>query len=73
MSDATWAIVIPAILAFLTSALAAWQSYQNKGKIQLVHTLVNSNLTTVINRVDQLTRLLTASNIPVPPKPGSEV
>jgi hypothetical protein len=68
----TWIDLVSGILVFLTAGFAAWQSYLNKGKIQEVHTLVNSNLTTVMNRVDQLTRLLTASNIPVPPKPGSE-
>jgi hypothetical protein len=66
-----WAVLIPAILAFLAAATAALQAYQSKSRIAEVHVLVNSQMTTVLNRVTQLTDALTKAGVAVPPEPGA--
>lgn len=41
-------------------------------KVDEVHVLVNSRLTAVLDRVDQLTEAMEASNLPVPDAPRAE-
>ncbi len=40
-------------------------------KVQQVHVLVNSQLRTVLDRVDQLTGTLKDAGVTVPPRPGT--
>jgi hypothetical protein len=61
-----WIVLAGVVVTFMTAVLGFLQL---RRKVAAVHVLVNSQLTTVIDRVAQLTQALTASGIDVPPPP----
>jgi hypothetical protein len=65
-----WVILAGVILTFATAVVGAWQTWLNRQKIQEVHVLVNSQLSAVVARVDQLTKKLRDAGVDVPGKPG---
>jgi hypothetical protein len=52
----TLVIVMPAILAFLTSAWAAWLSHNNAAKISDLHITVNSRLSQLLALTESAAR-----------------
>jgi hypothetical protein len=65
------AVTIVGLIIGYLSLRAKNQGLLNK--VDDVHTLVNSNLTTAQDRNAQLTATLTAAAIPVPPTPSKDV
>lgn len=61
-----WALIIPAIPAVIAAAV----SWLNHRRIAEVHVLVNSQLASVLARVDQLTGALTDAGADVPDPPA---
>ena len=60
-----------AVAACATAAAAWHKSRQNNDQLQQIHVLVNSRLTQVLERVDQLTQSLEKADIAVPPDPNA--
>ena len=65
-----WFVLAGLVLTFLTALLGYLQSRRNQQKIGEVHVLVNSQLHSVLQRVDQLTGALTEAGIDVPKSNG---
>jgi light-regulated signal transduction histidine kinase (bacteriophytochrome) len=64
--------VIGLVLAIVGSAANLFRLTRTNKKIQEVHVLVNSQLSTVLARVTQLTATLEKSDTEVPPYPPGE-
>jgi hypothetical protein len=64
-------VVITACTAFVTAATTLFATLRNYKRIQEVHVLVNSRMTDVLARVDQLTLALEVEgkDVPVDPNP----
>jgi hypothetical protein len=63
----TSAHVVDLLIAVLVLATAI-VSWLTRRKVNEVHVLVNGRLTDVLDRVEQLTEALEASDTPVPPE-----
>ena len=65
-----WGVLIVAVLTFLSSLLGYLSTRQKikavDGKVDGVHTLVNSQHDDLVNRVTQLTGTLNDANVDVP-------
>jgi hypothetical protein len=61
--------LVTAIITCVTAFLNLRSSKRNNRKIQEIHILVNSKFTTVVDRVDQLTKALEEARVDVPPEP----
>lgn len=57
------------VLALVTAAVTLFVSLRNSRKIEQVHVIVNSRMTSVLERVDQLTAALEAAGTDVPDDP----
>lgn len=66
-----YATLATALLAFLTAFIGFLASRKNGTKINEVHLLVNSQLSNVVDRVDQLKGVLAGYNIAIPPAVGN--
>jgi hypothetical protein len=66
-------ILAGVLVTFLTAVLGFITSVNNRKKIQEVHFLVNSQLNSVLNRVQQLTKALEDSGTEVPAAPHDSV
>ena len=64
----TWIPLVTGLVAFGT-ALVGFLTVLKR--IKEVHVIVNSRMTTVLARVDQLTEALEGSNTDVPEDPGA--
>jgi len=68
MNDSnSWLVLAGLVVTFLTALIGWWST---RSKIQQVHVLVNSQLKTVLDRVDQLTGTLHGAGIEIPPAPA---
>lgn len=61
-----------AVAACATAYAALRKSRQNNTALQEIHVLVNSRLTAVLERVDQLTKTLEHAGIVVPIDPSTK-
>jgi hypothetical protein len=65
-----WGVLIVAVLTFLSSLLGYLSTRQKikavDGKVDGVHTLVNSQHADLVNRVTQLTGTLNEANVDIP-------
>ena len=61
-----WFVILGIVLTFLTALVGFITTLRNQQKIQEVHLLVNSQLDTVLKRVQQLTKALESSDTDVP-------
>jgi hypothetical protein len=57
------------MLGFVTALVTLWRLLKVDKKQDQIHVLVNSRLTTVVERVSQLTAILRAHGIDVPASP----
>ena len=67
-----WFVLIGLVLTFGTAVLGFLQSKRNTAKIGEVHVLVNSQLTAMMKRVDQLTGVLQGAGLEVPKRLTAE-
>jgi len=58
-------------LVGLLTAVTTYLSVKNGRRIEQVHVIVNSRMTAVLERVDQLTEALEGSDTAVPPDPSA--
>jgi hypothetical protein len=64
-----WLVLAGIVITFLTAIIGAVASLGNRKRINEVHVLVNSQLHTVLTRVDQLAGALRAADVDVPDPP----
>lgn len=57
------------VVVLLTTIVTLVLTLVNKRKVEQVHVLVNSQMTAVVARVEQLVKALEASDTEVPPPP----
>lgn len=62
-------LALAGVTALVTAITTLYVTIKNGGKINQVHELVNSRMTLVLNRVDQLTAALIKAGIEVPLDP----
>jgi hypothetical protein len=72
MAIDTWITRVIVMLGFVTALITLWRLLQVDKKQDEIHVLVNSRLTKVVNRVDQLTAILRAHGIDVPDEATEE-
>ena len=66
----SWLVLAGIVITFGTAIVGAVASLGNRRRINEVHVLVNSQLHTVLNRVDQLVGVLRAADVDVPDPPA---
>jgi hypothetical protein len=66
----SWLVLAGILITFGTAIVGAVASLGNRKRINEVHVLVNSQLHTVLNRVDQLVGVLRAADVDVPDPPA---
>lgn len=72
MTIDVWITRVIVMLGFITALVTLWRLLKVDKKQDEIHVLVNSRLTKVSNRVDQLTAILRAHGIDVPDETTEE-
>jgi hypothetical protein len=65
----SWLVLAGIVITFATAVVGALASLGNRRRINEVHVLVNSQLHTVLTRVEQLSGALRAADVDVPDPP----
>lgn len=72
MTIDTWITRVIVMLGFVTALVTLWRLLKVDKKQDEIHVLVNSRLTRVVKRVDQLTAILRTHGIDVPDETTEE-
>ena len=72
MTIDTWITRVIVMLGFVTALVTLWRLLKVDKKQDEIHVLVNSRLTKVVKRVDQLTAILRTHGIDIPDETTEE-
>jgi hypothetical protein len=67
-----WVVAISALGACITGVLSYLKSRRNADALRVIHILVNRRLSDTVSRVEQLTEIIRAARIEVPPEPADK-